>query len=40
MQAQKQIQVEKRSSVVLYFLSDVLINAVFQHCNLQSVVVF
>ena len=42
MQAQKQIslQVENRSSVVFYFLSDVLINAVFQHCNLQSVVVF
>ena len=40
MQAQKQIQVEKRSSVVFYFLSDVLINAVFQQCNLQSVVVF
>ena len=40
MQAQKQIQVEKRSSVVFYFLSDVLINTVFQRCNLQSVVVF
>ena len=37
-------KLEKRSSVVFffkrYFLSDVLINAVFQHCNLQSVVVF
>ena len=28
MQAQKQIQVERRLSVVFYFLSDVLINAV------------
>ena len=40
MPAQKQIQVKKRSSVVFYFLTDVLINAVFQHHNLQSMVVF
>ena len=40
MQAQKQIRFEKRSSVVFYFLSDVLINAIIQHCKLQSVVVF
>ena len=40
MQAQQQIQVENRSAVVFYFLTDVLISAVFQHCNEQSLVVF
>ena len=42
MQAQKQTQFEKRSIVVFifYFLTDVLINVVFQRSNLQSLVVF
>ena len=39
MQAQKQTQVEKRSTIVPIFESMFLISAVFQHHKLQSLVV-
>ena len=40
MLAQKQTLVEKHSTIVFIFLTDVLINAVLQLCNLQSLIVF